>query len=81
MSEKEQKSNDAIVTDAGQTDGWGREEWGRVVWLTIIVFGFRIVWIDDNHLPIGLTLINHGQDAEDFNFNDLAARTDLEITD
>lgn len=45
--------------------------------LTVQVFGFRVVHIDRDHFPVGLALIDHGQDAQNLHFDDLAAGAHL----
>lgn len=45
--------------------------------LTVQVFGFRVLYIDCNHFPISLTLINHGKDPEHLHFDDFTTGTHL----
>ena len=48
--------------------------------LTVQVIGFRVLYIDCNHFPISLALIDHGQDAEHLHFDYLTTGTHLERT-
>lgn len=48
--------------------------------LTIQVFGFRVLYVDCNHFPISLALIDHGQDTEHLHFDYLPTGTHLERT-
>lgn len=47
---------------------------------TVQFFGFRVVYIDCDHFPVGLTLIDHGQDAQNLHFDYLATQTHLRWT-
>lgn len=47
---------------------------------TVQLFGFRVVYIDCDHLPVSLPLIDHGQDAQNLHFDYLASRTHLRRT-
>lgn len=47
---------------------------------TVEFFGFRVVYIDRDHFPVSLPLIDHGQDAQNLHFDYLATRTHLHRT-
>lgn len=40
---------------------------------TVHLFGFMVVHIDCDHFPVSLTLIDHGQDAQNLHFDYLTA--------
>ena len=46
-------------------------------WPTIQVLGIWVISVNGNDLPVGFSLINHGQDAQDFHLDDLAGHTHL----
>lgn len=39
---------------------------------TVQIFGFGVVDIDCDHFPVSLTLVDHGQDAQNLHFDYLA---------
>ena len=46
--------------------------------LTVIFTSFRVLYVDRNHFPISLPLINHGQDPKYLHFDYLTTRAHLE---
>lgn len=62
------------MQDCSQTDT------EKIEMLTVQVFGFRVLYIDCNHFPISLSLIDHGKDPEHLNFDHFATGTHLERT-
>lgn len=44
---------------------------------TVQFFGFRVVHVDCDHFPVSLTLIDHGQDAQNLHLDYLASQTHL----
>lgn len=48
--------------------------------LTVQVVGFRVLYIDCNHFPISLALVDHGQDPEHLHFDYIPTGMNLNST-
>lgn len=46
--------------------------------LTVEFVGFRVLYIDRNHFPISLALVDHGKDPEHLNSDDFPTGAHLE---